>query len=158
MTQSKRMRIEVEDIGDATIVNFVDKKILDARIIELIGKQLFALVDEQGRRRVVLNFQNVEYLSSAAMGKFISLQKKLGWVQGELILTNIHPKIYQTFETMRLNRFFTILPTEHNALMALGGASAPSTNSPTSAPDDSKPGDGMKKYARRSQEKEILGL
>ena len=70
-------RLEVEDIGDVTVVNFVDRKILDEQNIQVIGEQLFSLVDEEGRRKILLNFGNVEYLSSAALGKFITLNKKL---------------------------------------------------------------------------------
>ena len=75
--QPRRRRLEVEDIGDITVVNFVDKKILDEQNIQVIGEQLFSLVDELGRRKVLLNFDNVEFLSSAALGKLITLNRKL---------------------------------------------------------------------------------
>src|SRR5438874_1612969 len=75
--QPRRRRLEVEDIGDVTVVNFVDRKILDEQNIQIIGEQLFSLVDEVGRRKLLLNFSNVEYLSSAALGKLITLNKKL---------------------------------------------------------------------------------
>ena len=65
----RRRRLEVEDIGDVTVVNFVDRRILDEQNIQVIGEQLFSLVDELGRRKVLLNFKNVEFLSSAALGK-----------------------------------------------------------------------------------------
>src|SRR5438034_3192904 len=63
-TLFRSQRLEVEDIGDVTVVNFTDKKILDEQNIQLIGEQLFRLVDELGRRKLLLNFRNVEYLSS----------------------------------------------------------------------------------------------
>src|SRR5208283_4492889 len=56
-SQPRRSRLEVEDIGDVTVVNFVDRKILDEQNIQIIGQQLFSLVDELGRRKVLLNFQ-----------------------------------------------------------------------------------------------------
>jgi anti-sigma B factor antagonist len=73
----RRRRLEVEDIGDVTVVNFVDRRILDEQNIQVIGEQLFSLVDEVGRRKILLNFGNVEFLSSAALGKLIALHKKL---------------------------------------------------------------------------------
>ena len=42
----RRRRLEVEDIGDIAVVNFVDKKILDEQNIQMIGDDLFRLVDE----------------------------------------------------------------------------------------------------------------
>lgn len=112
----RRRRLEVEDIGDVTVVNFVDKRILDEQNIQIIGEQLFSLVDEVGRRKVLLNFGNVEFLSSAALGKLIALHKKLQQVGGRLILCNIDPEIYEVFEITRLDKFFNIRKEEQAAL------------------------------------------
>ena len=116
--QPRRRRLEVEDIGDITVVNFVDKKILDEQNIQVIGEQLFSLVDELGRRKIVLNFKNVEFLSSAALGKLITLNKKLQQAGGKLILCNIDPQIYEVFEITKLDKFFKIMKEEQAALQA----------------------------------------
>src|SRR5204863_3976186 len=106
-SQPRRRRLEVEDIGDITVVNFVDKKILDEQNIQVIGEQLFSLVDELGRRKVLLNFKNVEFLSSAALGKLITLNRKLQSAGGKLVLCEIDPQIYEVFEITKLNKLFT---------------------------------------------------
>ena len=113
---ARRRRLEVEDIGDVTVVNFVDRRILDEQNIQIIGEQLFSLVDELGRRKLILNFSNVEYLSSAALGKLITLNKKLQQAQGKLILCNIDPQIYEVFEITKLNKLFTIHKDEQSGL------------------------------------------
>jgi anti-sigma B factor antagonist len=117
-TQPRRRRLEVEDIGDVTVVNFVDRKILDEQNIQVIGEQLFGLVDEIGRRKLLLNFGNVEYLSSAALGKLITLNKKLQAAGGKLILCNIAPQIFEVFEITKLDKFFKIHKEEQAALQA----------------------------------------
>jgi anti-sigma B factor antagonist len=117
-SQSRRRRLEVEDINDVTVVNFTDKKILDEQNIQIIGEQLFSLVDELGRRKLVLNFSNVEYLSSAALGKFITLNKKVNAAGGRLVLCNIDPQIYEVFEITKLNKLFNIQKEEQAALQA----------------------------------------
>ncbi len=117
-SQPRRRRLEVEDIGDVTVVNFTDRKILDEQNIQVIGEQLFSLVDELGRRKVLLNFGNVEYLSSAALGKLITLNKKLQAVNGRLVLCNIDPQIYEVFEITKLNKLFNIQKEEQAALQA----------------------------------------
>lgn len=116
--QPRRRRLEVEDIGDVTVVKFADKKILDEQNIQVIGEQLFSLVDELGRRKILLNFGNVEYLSSAALGKLITLNKKVNAVGGRLILCSIDPQIYEVFEITRLNKLFNIQHEEQAALQA----------------------------------------
>ena len=116
--QPRRRRLEVEDVGDITVVNFTDRKILDEQNIQLIGEQLFGLVDESGRKKILLNFGNVEYLSSAALGKLITLNKKLQAAQGRLVLCNIHPQIFEVFEITKLDKFFRIMKDEQTALQA----------------------------------------
>ena len=117
-SQPRRRRLEVEDIGDVTVVNFTDKKILDEQNIQIIGEQLFGLVDEEGRRKLLLNFGNVEYLSSAALGKLITLNKKLQQAAGRLVLCNIDPQIHEVFEITKLDKFFKIMKEEQAALQA----------------------------------------
>src|SRR2546430_13402041 len=112
--QPRRRRLEVEDIGDVTVVNVVDRRILDEQNIQVIGEQLFSLVDEVGRRKILLNFGNVEFLSSAALGKLIALHKKLQAVGGRLILCNIDPEIYEVFEITKLNKLFNIHKEERS--------------------------------------------
>ena len=60
-------RLDIEEVGDVTIARFVDKKILDENNIQVIGNQLYGLIEEDARKRIILDFSNVEYLSSAAL-------------------------------------------------------------------------------------------
>ncbi|MEI6744261.1 MAG: STAS domain-containing protein, partial [bacterium] len=99
-------RLDIEEIGDITVASFVDKKILDESNIQIIGDQLFALLDEDHRKKIVLDFSAVEYLSSAAMGKLITLDKKVKAVSGKLRLCCIRPDIHEIFEITRLNKIF----------------------------------------------------
>src|SRR5215813_8025387 len=112
----RRRRLEVEDIGDITVVSFLDKKILDDQNIQIIGEQLLSLVEELGRTKILLNFSNVEFLSSAALGKLIVLNRKLTEVGGKLVLCSIDRNIYDVFEITRLNKVFTIAKDEQDGL------------------------------------------
>src|SRR5207302_8988155 len=104
-SQPRRRRLEVEDYDrEITVVNFIDRKILDEQNIQKIGEDLFSLVDELGRRKILLNFGNVEYLSSAALGKFINLHKKVRGAGGKLVLCNIAQHLYEVFEITRLDQ------------------------------------------------------
>ena len=119
MTQKPgRRRLEVEDIGDIAVVNFVDKKILDEQNIQMIGDDLFRLVDELGRRKILLNFGNVEFLSSAALGKLITLNRKVQAVRGKLVLCGIAKEILEVFKITKLDKLFTICPDEQAALQS----------------------------------------
>ena len=115
---ARRRRLEVEHIGDVTVVNFVDRKILDEQNIQIIGEQLFSLVDAEQVKKMLLNFRNVEYLSSAALGKLITLDKKVKAQSGKLKFSNIRPEIYEVFAITKLNKLFDIKDDEAGALAA----------------------------------------
>lgn len=108
-------RIDVSDVGDVSVVQFRDRKILDESNIQEMGQELFELVN-QNRSKVLLNFMNVEFLSSAALGKLITLDKKIKTATGQLKLSNIRPEIYEVFAITRLNKLFDIHEDESDAL------------------------------------------
>ena len=118
MSQPKRQRIIVEDVGDIAVVQFVDKKILDEQNIQLIGDDLFRLVDELGRRKVLLDFANVEFMSSAALGKLIRLHQRLAAVGGKLVLCSISKTILEIFEITKLDKRLTIVKDQKAGLAA----------------------------------------
>lgn len=115
---SAHQRLSVSSVADVSIVNFVDRKILDEANIQELGRELFHLVEEEQRKKLLLNFSNVEFLSSAALGKLITLDKKVKKQNGKLKLSNIRPEIYEVFAITRLNKLFDIKDDEADALAA----------------------------------------
>ncbi len=116
MASNATRRIDVEEVGTVTIAKFLDKKILDETNIQIIGNQLFGLVDEDARDNIVLDFSNVEYLSSAALGKLITMNKKVKAAKGKLRLCSIRPEIYEVFAITKLNKLFQIFDDQESAL------------------------------------------
>ena len=90
-------RLKVAENGEVTVVNFLDKRILDEQTIQAIAEQLFSLVETDGKRKLLLNFTNVEYMSSAALGKLINLHKKLHALNGRLAMCHVIPQIFEVF-------------------------------------------------------------
>jgi len=111
-------RIDVTQKGEVTVVRFVDRKILDEANIQELGIEMFKLVEQEHRKNLLLNFFNVEFLSSAALGKLITLDKKVKANGGRLKLSNIRPEIYEVFAITKLNKLFDIKDDEADALAA----------------------------------------
>ena len=109
-------RVQVNQVGDVTVVRFVDRKILDEANIQEMGQEMFHLVEEDKRKKLLLNFSSVEFLSSAALGKLITLEKKVKAHNGKLKLSNIRPEIYEVFAITKLNKLFDIRNDEADAL------------------------------------------
>jgi len=111
-------RLEVNDVGDVTVVRFRDQKILDDLNIQELGQELFQLVETENRTKLLLSFSGVDFLSSSALGKLITLDKKVKANAGVLKLCQIRPEIYEVFAITRLNRLFDIKDDEADALAA----------------------------------------
>jgi anti-anti-sigma factor len=112
-------RIKVTESGKVTIVTFNDSKIIDEAEIQEFGQELYDLVEREGRKKIVLNFGNVEFLSSAALGKLIGFDRRVKQHGAELILSNIRPEIYEVFAITKLTKLFVIKDDEADALAAI---------------------------------------
>jgi len=112
-------RIEVSESASVSVIRFLDQKIIDPEAIQELGQELFDLVEGEDRKKLVLNFENVDFLSSAALGKLITFQKKSKRNDSQLILTNISPEIYQVFAITNLDKLFQIKDAEADALAVL---------------------------------------
>ena len=82
-------------VGDVTVVNFLDRRILDEQSVQAIGEQLFSLVDELGRKQLLLDFGNVESLSSPVLGIIATLNKKVTAAGGRLLACNLDSQSYE---------------------------------------------------------------
>jgi anti-sigma B factor antagonist len=111
-------RLVTNEVDDVTVVHFRDQKIIEDLKIQELGQELTQLVEVEKRKKLVLNFASVDFLSSAALGKLITLDKKVKSQGGKLKLCNIRPEIYEVFAITRLNRLFDIRPDEADALAA----------------------------------------
>jgi anti-sigma B factor antagonist len=108
--------VSVTSQKDIRIVEFTNNRILDEANITEIGQTLGILVDEPVSPKLLLDFSNVDHLSSAALGMLINLNNKIRGRNGQLRLANIKPQIYEVFMITKLNKLFKILPTRTEAL------------------------------------------
>ena len=117
MTQASRLMI-VDD-GGLTEIEFVDRNILDEANIQQIGEEIGRVLEKKGHPRLLINFQNVDHLSSAALGMLITLNTKVADKGGHLALTNISGQIREVFTITKLDRLFEIHPSIVEAKAAL---------------------------------------
>lgn len=102
--------------GDVLIAYFQDVRIIDESRIESLGKELVNLLESKANDRIILNFMNVGFMSSAMIGKLISFGKKCKDNNVTLRITNITENVEEVFKLMRLEKVFEIDPDEETAL------------------------------------------
>jgi anti-sigma B factor antagonist len=111
--------LEREDVGTITVVRLKPPKIVDEDVIRWIFELILKLVDEMGRRDIVLNFAEVEIFPSLALGKLVMLNRKLKVVEGRLTLCQLPPSILENLQNTRLVGLFKIYATEAEAIESL---------------------------------------
>ena len=116
MSQGNRRALRTENIDGVTVVSFMETKIVQDESIQEMGDQLYSLVEDEGHKQLLLNFGNVQFLSSAALGKLINLKKEVGAVKGKLKLCCIHKDLFEVFRITRLDQVFEIYDEEQEAL------------------------------------------
>ena len=112
-------RISVEYAENATIVTFIDEKILEEMDIQALQASVMSVVAEAERINLILDFCNVQFLSSAVLGLLMRISKKVYEKEGQLKLCNISPRIYEIFKITRLNKIFDICEDVDNAIESL---------------------------------------
>ncbi len=111
-------RITVSDNSGVSVVRFVDKKIVDSGSIEQLGEELNSLATVDKLNKILLNFDGVEFMSSAALNKLISLNTKVKAAAGRLKLCCLRAEIKEVFTITRLDRVFDLRKTEEEAIEA----------------------------------------
>ena len=113
--------IDIKVLNGVQTISFVDSRILDDTNINRIGEELFQVVEDNEHVKIVLDFGNVDYLSSAVLGKLVALHKKVAKATGTLILCNIKPSIMEIFKITKLVKVFSIHETLDEASAAASG-------------------------------------
>jgi anti-sigma B factor antagonist len=107
----------VQQVGENTVVEFTAPSLMDPIELEQIAQSLYRLVDEQDRRRIVLDFEKVQYLSSQAIGILLGMQKRLAAAKGgELVLCGVGNRLLELLRITRLDKVLTIKPSQKEAV------------------------------------------
>ena len=108
-------RISVRYAEDATIITLTDEKILEENDVRALRESIMPVIEQAERINLILDFQNVRFLSSAVLGLLLRISKKIYEHDGQLRLCNINPKIHEIFKITRLTRIFDIYQDVENA-------------------------------------------
>lgn len=109
-------RLRIYNEGDVVQVRFVDRNILDEANIQRIGEEIVSVIEQRDRPKLLINFENVDHLSSAALGTLITINNKVRARAGQLRLAEIDPQIYEVFVITKLNKLFDIHDSADDAL------------------------------------------
>ena len=101
------------DNGEITVLRL--KGYLDAHTASDLEAALQKLIDEN-RVKIVVNFKELTYISSAGLGVFMGFIEEVRTGGGDIKLTSMNQKIYRVFDLLGFPTLFDIREDEASVL------------------------------------------
>lgn len=101
---------------DVLIAYIKDVRIIDESRITNLGQELTELVTNPNNQKIVLNFENVSFMSSAMIGKLVLFGNKCKSAKVSLRMCNINENVDEVFQLMKLGKVFSLDADEKTAL------------------------------------------
>jgi stage II sporulation protein AA (anti-sigma F factor antagonist) len=90
--------------------------IMDVSVANEVEEGLAELIDSGDHRKVVLNMDGIDYMSSSGFRACISTLRKLNAKEGALKMCNIKPAVKRIFDVIELTSLFDIYSSEEEAI------------------------------------------
>jgi len=79
-------------------------------------KEKMDQVVNDGKKKLIVDLQEVNYLNSMGLGVFAATLKKLKKSNGDLKLINLSPTVQELLERSRLDKVFDVFESEEEAV------------------------------------------
>ncbi len=112
----------IQKLLDVTMVEFQSPRLVDANSLDKIADQLYELVDKKDRKKLVLDFGKVRFMSSSALGMLLNLNTKSAAIKGTLVLCGLRKDLMKVFEITKLTKILRFCADEKEALGVFGHA------------------------------------
>ena len=101
--------VKADTVRQVTVIRFTGCTVsLDEGKLNRIQEEIFALAEEHRKSDLLLDFGNVEYVSSTVLGTLVSLHNKLLARGRHLTVANLSPQVHEVFTVMRLDKFLDL--------------------------------------------------
>jgi anti-sigma B factor antagonist len=107
------MEITVTDAGEVKVIRIEGK--LDTQSSPDAQTQLTQLID-QGATKLVVNFEKLDYISSAGLRILLAAAKQLKGNSGELRICSLNEVVQEVFDISGFTTILTVTKTEPEAL------------------------------------------
>ncbi len=101
------------------VVTLTRPDLIDADCIRRIGDEINTNVKQADSPRVVVDFDNVRFLSSSALGMLVALRTALRHRNGNLCICNVTKEVQGVFRITRLRELIPIHLSTEEAVRSL---------------------------------------
>lgn len=108
MTHENEEIVHFELHGKIWVGTVMAKSVLSAGNIHQFGNAVLDFIKHHGRVNLLLNFERVDYLSSAVLTELLRIKSAMDENNGRLRLTAISPTILEIFRITNLDKVFIL--------------------------------------------------
>jgi anti-sigma B factor antagonist len=112
-------QISTKHIENSIVITLMMPQILEEEEIVALEQAILEEIKDANVLNIVLNFENVIFLSSAVLRVLIRLNTAINERHGQLRLCSIDEKIFEVFKITRLNKVFAIYKDVDAAVVRL---------------------------------------
>ena len=99
--------------GNVSVINL--SGYLDAHTAPALENNFTELID-RNQFKIVVNFKNLAYISSAGLGVFMAYIEKIRDNKGDIKLASMNEKVYNIFDLLGFPLLYEIFGTEEEAI------------------------------------------
>ena len=134
------LTLEFDSHDSATVATITNATMLDATNVISFGRQATDYIKEHSCTNMLINFEQIQYMSSAGLTELLRVNEALKPQHGAVHLYGLNNDIYNVFRITNLDTIFIIHTTDtlDLAIAKLGEAS----NSSSTEPEAIQPGTG----------------
>jgi len=109
--------LSVKEADGVAVITFLESAaLMEGEKVEALGKELFGLIETRKHTKILLNFYNAGYMSSAMLAQLVRLHRKMQAVKGKVRLCALRPPVMDAFKVSQFDRLFEIFPDEAAAM------------------------------------------
>jgi anti-sigma B factor antagonist len=108
LMEQEPSKIMVEYGTNVTFVTFIEERIVDEEQIRQLKESLEPVIEKNEDNKLILNFSNVRFMTSALLGLLVRIHKSVCELGGRLQLSNLDSNLYKIFEITQLTKVFDI--------------------------------------------------
>jgi len=115
--------------GDLTIQKVRIEGYLDSSTFPRLQEHLNGLIG-QGHYHYLLDFSELDYISSAGLGVLIGMLREVREKGGDLKIMHMSEKIQRIFNLLGFSKLLKVYPDEETALASFQGGQEPAAEEP----------------------------
>ena len=116
-----KMQTATRQVGGVTVVDVSGRITLGEG--NVILREIVRDLAEKGRKAIVLNLGEVQYIDSSGVGELVKAHTTIRNQGGQLKLTNLNKRVHDLLQMTRLSAVFDIQKDETSAIESFGGSS-----------------------------------